>query len=538
MEYDGVRRSLRARLHRLGHDVPRAVWAACALFTASALVWTVAVPLFHGPDEPQHVDLIAYLAEHPRYPAYDGHHMGVVIRRTTDLYLGAGGGARHPDLGGRPAPDLGGRHLDDPGATAENPKANVNQLPQHPPAYYEGLAGLLRIERAVVPEQHRLGAAQEIYLLRLVDVALMASLPLAIWLLTRRLGGSDRAALAAAVAATAVPQLTHIAAVVNNDDLLTIASAWLAVPVASLTRAGPSRSRTHAIGALLALCCLTKAFGLLFVPWVALAHALSWRRVGGGRLHLASLGTVATWCFLGAGWFWLAVLRTTGTLTPTNFFDRAPTRPAGSAVDHGIWVDYFVRHLPVRFWGSFGRYAADLPGPVVAVACLTLGVALVVAFVPRVGRLVTGGVDRAALACALVPALTLLAYVAQHAHEIYVRTTWFNFIQGRYLFAAVAPMAAVAAIGLDRLGGRIGPRQVWTVAVALQAMAARVVLRVFWSADRVGTRTAVRTAVEWCPMPARAVVAMLAVSAALGAWASRTVWIDRASRPPSEAVTP
>ncbi len=522
MEDDGCRAWWRARLHA----VPRAVWAACALFTATSALWTIAVPLFQGPDEPQHVDLAAYASVHARYPAYDGHHVGVVTRRAIDLYLNAGGGARHPDLGGRPEPDMGGRHLDDPGATNENPRVPFNQLPQHPPAYYELTAAVLRIERAVVPGAHGFDAAGETYLLRLVDVALMSSLPLAAWALCRRIGGSPQAALAASLATTAIPQLTHIAAVVNNDDLLTITAAWLAVAVGEVVARGPSPARTRAIAALLALACCTKAFGLLFIPWVVLAHVWSWRRIGRVAEHLRSLAVAGAATFMVSGWFWLGNLHRTGSIAPTNFFDIAPHRPPGSIVDHRRWVEFFVHHMPVRFWGSFGRYAADLPLPVVTVASLVIAGALVLAFVPPMGRLVTGSVDRAALAITLVPMATLLAYVAQHAHEIYVRTGWFNFVQGRYLFAAVAPLVAVAAIGLDRLGGRVGARQVWLFALALQALAGRTVLRAFWSADRVGVATAARTAMAWCPLSTGLTQALVVASALVLAWASRRIWID------------
>jgi 4-amino-4-deoxy-L-arabinose transferase-like glycosyltransferase len=551
-----------ARRRRRLRSVPVAVWGATALFVAASAAWALLVPVFHAPDEPQHVDLIGALAHDPAYPAYDGRRMGPTTKASSTRWLDAGGGSRAPRLGERPrlVDPLAWAGLDAPGANAQRPGDAINQMPQHPPLYYELGGVALRVERALHPGAAYPSLPAEVLFLRFWNVALMASLPLAGWALVRALGGDDRTGIAAAVALVAVPQLTHIAGSVNNDDLLVPAAAWLAVAVARVAREGPTVRRSLAVGALLGLALLTKAFAFLLIPWVVAAYALGGHRrrreEGEVRRTVSGLAVAGGLSALLGGWFWLSNLVSDGTLAPTTFFEQAPTRPRGQRVDEGFWLRQAWDAIPTRFWGSFGRYAADLPRPVVLAASALLAVLLVLGLLPawrwarRVLRPVPPGLARGDLVLALVPAAVLGAYLVQHAHSIYVRTTWTSFLQGRYLFAGITGLAAVAAVGLDRIAIRTGegrrgpgPRAVLVVALAMQLLGARAVLDRIWGGAGVSLREELDTALAWSPWP-RALVLAIAAVGTLGAVAGAVaVWLGQAGggmgtrRPPDSSHT-
>jgi small subunit ribosomal protein S36 len=513
-------------------QVPRAVWGATALFVVALSAWALVIPVFHAPDEPQHVDLIGALAHDPTYPAYDGRRMGPVTKAASTRWLDAGGGSRAPRLGERPrlVDPLAWAGLDAPGANDQRPDGAINQMPQHPPLYYELGGVALRVERAVDPGPDP-SLAAEVLFLRFWNVALMASLPLAAWALVRTLGGDDRTGSAAAVALLAVPQLTHIGSSVNNDNLLVPAAAWLAVATAAVARHGPSRGRNLAVGALLGLTLLTKAFGFLLIPWVVAAYALGGHRrraePGEARRTVGGLAVAGGVVAVTAGWFWVQNLVTDGSVAPTTFFEQAPTRPAGQRIDQWFWVREAWDALPTRFWGSFGRYAADLPRPVVLAASAVLVALLVVALVRSTAR--------ADLALALLPAAILGAYVLQHAHHIYEVTTWTSFLQGRYLFSAITGMAAVAAIGLDRLARPgpdrrgPGPRTVLVAAAAMQLLGFRAVLDRIWGGTGVSLREELDTALAWSPWPRGLVLAIAVVGVAVALGGAAAVWLGPGS---------
>ena len=61
-------------------------------------------------------------------------------------------------------------------------------MPQHPPLYYEAMAGVLRVERWLLPGDDLPPLDREIGLLRLANVLLLVPLPLLAWAIVRRLG--------------------------------------------------------------------------------------------------------------------------------------------------------------------------------------------------------------------------------------------------------------------------------------------------------------------------------------------------------------
>jgi small subunit ribosomal protein S36 len=180
------------------------VWLATLLFALVGALWTVAVPDFRAPDELAHLDLLLYLAEGHPYPQWDGRFFGEALQLDTVRYLidshdswprfdaaDAPPRSARPDvddLGGI-TPDANARHPDD--RRAGYPYV-YNQMPQHPPLYYEAMAAALRFERWALPGSDRPSLDRELGLLRLLNVLLVAPLPLLAWATARRLGGTDR----------------------------------------------------------------------------------------------------------------------------------------------------------------------------------------------------------------------------------------------------------------------------------------------------------------------------------------------------------
>jgi hypothetical protein len=394
-------------------------------------------------------------------------------------------------------------------------------MPQHPPLYYESMAVALRTIRVLHGGDPYPTIAIEVLLLRLLNVLLVAPLPLLTWLIAREVGATDRLALASPALLLAVPQLTHIVGSVNNDNLLTVLGAaltWLGLRVVRR----PGRwQRDLAVGLVLGAALLTKAFAFVLVPWVALAYVIAARR---HRAHLRSARGLAIAGGVAActsGWFWIRNLQRYGQIAPTTFFERAALHPHDPGTDHLGWLGQFARLLPERFWGSMGRYAARLPGSVVAIATAAVLACVVAALVDRRRGAER---DRAARAMAVLPTLLLGAYVAQHAHHIYVVTGWYSFIQGRYLFAGVAGLMAVVALGADVLvRGRFRPIHALAFALAMQGLAGFVLLQQVWGGDGVTLPLSVTTMVVWSPLPGPLVVLVGLITVIVAATTFRTL---------------
>lgn len=506
--------------------VPVAVVAVTVLFGLLVGLWTVAVPQGRAPDEPAHVDLVLAVAEDPSYPASDGRLFGRAVglsrgRHLVDLaepwprFAAADAPPRtsRPDLWdlGGTAPDPSARsRVDDEPPPAGAPYV-YNQMPQHPPLYYEAMAAVLRVERALLPGSRPPPLDREIGLLRLVNALLLLPLPALAWLTTRRLGGSHRAGTVAALLVLGLPQLTHIGAAVNGDNLFTLLAAGLAALLAGVAR-GQRTARTDvAVGLVLGLAFWSKAFALALLPWLAAAYAVAWWSSPAGRarvargLALASAVTVAV-----GAWWWVANLVRFGEPAPTseNLTRTAAGRPEGFRPDASEYAWRFVGRLARRTWAwiGFGTPKVELPGEVIGVfVALVVGALVVAAVTARGGPSTTAGPRRRDVALALVPITCLVAFVARRAWGLHTTTGAFAFVQGRYLFCAVVPIIAVVAVGTARALGRWAPATALVGVVSVQAWTLARVVTACWAGPGLPSRLGALLA--WSPWPAPLVVA-------------------------------
>jgi hypothetical protein len=208
------------------------VWAITALFAASLVFWSLLTPLDEAPDEVGQADLVFHLATGAPYPAWDGRRVGEAMVATIVIHrANVQTSFRERYLTPQSAPPRDERP-DFRQAGGDRPVGAGNQMPQHPPLFYEAGSLLLRAERAALPGSGLPAVDQEWHLLRLLNVLMIAPLALLAWAAARRLGAASEVAVAASVVPLAIPQLLHIGSAINNDNLLTLLCGVLAVLLA------------------------------------------------------------------------------------------------------------------------------------------------------------------------------------------------------------------------------------------------------------------------------------------------------------------
>lgn len=455
-----------------GSGLPRALWAIAALHLLLLLGYSVMVPIFRAPDEYVHVDLARHLARTRSYPAFDQLSVSastVAARGTSSAYRS----------GGRPVGVVDAVPAEARPTFAEAgsdvPTEVANPMPRHPPLYYGVAAAVLAAADALFPGWPW-SFDGTVGLLRLLDVALVAPLPVLAWATARRLGCPARTSLTAAVLVLAVPQLTHIGSVVTNDDLLVVLSAGLFLLAARVVTGDVSRRTAILAGVIIGLALLTKAFALILAPWIVAAYlfapgARSQRRLLVDRLGwVVGLGTVI------GGWWWVRNLVVYATVQPHLRLPEAAVEPVSP--EGGFFLASFAERLFGSFWGNFGSFEAALPAVVVTVATLTVAAGVVVAFVR--GRVPA---VRARLAYFMFPVTALLAVVAVNSFWAHLNPSIPFVSQGRYLFPGLVGLVVVAAVGFDQITRKRTPGLplvAFAAAVVMQVLAIEAIMARYW----------------------------------------------------------
>lgn len=529
--------------------VPVVVLAATLAFGLLGAVWSVVAPLGEAPDEPAHLALVLHLADGHGYPAYDGLANQAAIIRLCKTYAST---TRACPRDGEPvtptsmrlhprseAPDKAGRPAwDDEGGAAS--VGQINQMPQHPPLYYQAMAMVLRAERAV--NGGPMAADRELALLRLVNAAMLAPLPLLAWWAARRFRLGEVAAVTASLAVFGVPMLTHIGSTLNNDNLLTLLAAVAAALLAGVLRGDRSMRTAVAVGAVTGLALLTKAFGMVLVPAIVVAYLLGTTeptepdvvpgtgendgeryevRGGGGgwgdrlRSILAPLAGAGAVVVVLAGWWYVGVRLRTGRFAPTVESARITSAlaPPGFQPDLVEFARQYATNINNRFWGSFGWYTIRFPSWLATLCTLAVAVLVGIALAPHRDRSGSNRLQRLAL---LVPVVALGGLVFLRAWSLYSTSSKFQFLQGRYLFAGIVGLLVLVAIGLQRVAGRWAPVAVAAFALLVQVEALRRCLQGWWGGPGLGPRGQVRAMVAWSAWPGELIAALGVVAAAAG----------------------
>ena len=170
-------------------------------------------------------------------------------------------------------------------------------------------------------------------------------IPLLAWAAARRFGLDDRVAVTAALVPLTVPQFFHIGAAINNDNLLVLLSAVIAVLVAGVLEGNAAqdaraRDRGHC-GAR----ALTKAFALALLPWIALAYGLQVLRKRDRWVDSAVALVIAgvTASLIGA-WWYIDNLARHGKISP-SVLDPSFTKSPPRFHTDPIW---YLRHFRVN----------------------------------------------------------------------------------------------------------------------------------------------------------------------------------------------
>ena len=548
--------------------IPAIVLVATVSFGALSALWSVVVPLLEAPDEPDHLALVLVLADGRPYPAYDGLMSPLSVYRTcyeyaasiracprTDEIVTPTGTRRHPRQQAPPKV-LRPTWKDRNGAA---PVGALNQMPQHPPLYYELMAGVLRVERRIRGGPWSLD--REIALLRLANALLVMPLPLLAWWAARRFGLDQTTSIAASFAMFGVPMLTHIGSTLNNDNLLTVCGAVVIALLAGVLRGDRSLKTGALLGVAIGVALLTKAFAAVFPPLAILAYLIGARSTwpgaattdGAEARHglddasadavdddlfvpdtvpcttrswresllaiIAPLGLAGLVTVVLSAWWYLGVHSRTGSFTPT-VEDAALTsdlQTKGFTPHVGGWIGDFIANVNTRFWGSFGWFAVSFTGPLAValsvIVVLAVGSALATRRTPgAVGR----SPGRLARLWLLTPTAALTVLVAGRSWNIYATTSKLIFAQGRYLFAGIVGLALLVAIGARRAFGRRTPFVLIGAAGLLQLHALRRCLTVFWGLPGLGPRGQTKAMVAYSGWPGSMVAAIAVVALLCG----------------------
>lgn len=492
--------------------MPRAVWLICALHFSLLTAYSLLFPVYQAPDEPAHADMILTLREKLSYPKFDESFISERMARSMVLV--------HFDHDPRPlseagAPERRSRPSFRELAPRDASTSNQSLVPSHPPLYYGAAAVALKALNSVFGTDEW-PFDRVIWLLRLLNVLLIAPLPVLGYLAASRLGTSEDGALAASIIPLAIPQLTHIGSTVNNDNLLTPLLGALTVALIGVHRGERYILRAAVIGLLGGLALLTKAFALFVPAWIVLSFAVA--ALTGIRLRRAITGATISILVAAAvgGWWWLGNLLVHSEIQP--MVQKVPAAGAGFEPDPLEWSGRFLRLIVPRFWGWFGWFDPHLPQVLALLATAIVVVGVIAAF----ARPPHGSEGRWRLLILVSPLGALIAEVAYFAYRGYARTGQFPGIQGRYLFAAVVGLAAAAGLGFSSLGRRHTrwvPPLALGFAVLMQALATPIIVRWYWE-DSGGVPLLDRlpAVLAWSPLPPVAFLFCVALVAAFTIW--------------------
>lgn len=461
------------------------MWLITALFALVLAGWSVLAPLYHAADEPNHADAVMSIEEGHGWPRSPG-------ALVSDQSIGSvfvspfGRSTNRLGLNLYPVPaSLATPRNDRP--TWESLKAvpgvsgtEHQQTMQHPPGYYlyEGL--ILRAGGAA-------GWRWDITVstMRLLSALLVVWLPLLAWATAWRVTGRKLAGIAAAIVPLGVPELTHVGATVNNDNLVTLAGAAALLGVACAMTGDRTKTTALWTGLWVAIALWAKAFGLVLVPLVIIVYAAPWikswwlqlrsRRKSAAAAAAASAAATASavpevaevpgrrrpWLpdrrtglllglsagvsiALGCWWYVLAEVHYGSTRPPVTDF------PPGKYLGHAnvTFLKYATQAVLLRWWGAFGWYEVNLPWRLVVGATIVVGIIGILGIARFRGR-------RLALIMLMWPTLAAYFLVVAQATSQFLHTHYLSGLSGRYLFIGFTGVAALVGAGCAALPAKV-----------------------------------------------------------------------------------
>lgn len=416
-------------------------------FAALALLYSLTVPLFEGPDEIWHYAFANHLASGGGLPVFDANQPATFLRNGAHppLYYVLLAPLLAPiDRSDFPAEyrfNLASPRIT-PGAAGTSPNLLIHTARENFPFRNTALAG---------------------HLARFVSIALSTLTVVGIFAVARRLLRDERLALLATALVAFIPQFVYGAALINNDALAAASATWL---VYALLRVMDDGRWQWAIasGVLLGIALLSKIGMIAILPIPALAVMLAWwrsRRTSRFTFYVARGLVIYAIAMLLAGWWYARnfalygdplmwrewqVLTGTGRVPPTLLdFLRDMSGFFGL-----FWADFSLRVDRV-LWPIFG---------VIVIAAL-LG------WVRRAIRRDWPALDWYGLLVGVAWLGLLIATAVRYSFNIYD-------IHGRLLYPALSIIGVLLALGLSGW-----PKPKWVTGIALAVLMSITVLTPF-----------------------------------------------------------
>jgi 4-amino-4-deoxy-L-arabinose transferase-like glycosyltransferase len=378
----------------------------CARQVAAAFV----LPPFSGHDEVAHFEYIRVLAGEHRIPTLSTDTMPADLYRYKQFAIGW---------------------------TSESSSPLYTAV--HPPLYYALMVPVYGAVAHLQPE-----AALDV--LRCAAIPFGALVVLLSFLLTRAMFPRD-VFLAVTVPAVVAfqPQVSYLAAIVNNDIVAIACYTWLLYLLVRVMRDGASAPAALLVGCVAGLGILTKATALAAVVLIPPAFWIGRGERGTRAALIHTALAFGVMLAMAAPWWWF-MTRTYGDPLALSALARIQpeyTRTGTTVLDLLFSGSFFAERWS-ETWGEFGWRLVHIGGAIPVSMAVVTGAAIAGLVREAAAPGVLQRINRTRLsALALLAATCVLAYAAMA--QFGVR---FLLTQARYAFQAIAPAALLAMVGL------------------------------------------------------------------------------------------
>jgi hypothetical protein len=449
--------------------VPSAAWLCALVAVVNAAAWSVIMPPFQAPDEPSHFAYVEHLAETGELPSSSGEAFPPAEEVALADVLQAQ--VRFSQENHTISSEAQQRRLEFDLALpfARNEPGDAGLAASQPPLYYA---------LETIPYYAGLGGTllDRLALMRLLSAAMGGLTALFCFLFLREaLPGARWAWTVGGLGVALAPLLGMMSGSVNPDALLFAVSAALFYCVARGFRRGLTRRLAIAIGAAIALGCLSKLTFIGLVPGALLGLlALAVREARAGRRGAygsAALGVALPAIVLGA---YLTLEALSKTHETTAVFSGAatlagrhrsvlgavsdiwqlylPRLPGMTPTFHGIWSATALWYEQIV--GRYGWLDTTFPAWVLTVALIpVLSIAGLFLRALLVGRHAL----RARWLEAIVYMAMGFGILTLIGLDEYIHGTPGEYLQLRYVLPLIALLGVVLALAARGAGRRWGP---------------------------------------------------------------------------------
>lgn len=403
------------------------------LFVVVALAYSIAVPLFEGPDEDDHFRYVKFLADHHSLPV--------------QLFVAGGGEAGHQ--GWQPPLYYSLAAL---AISTVDTSDFIQHLWRNPGTSFQGdraCCGRNLYFHARSEDLPYTNTTLAVHLARLVTILFgVITVAIVYALVLTILPGASKMALAAAAVVAFNPSFLFASALVSNDVPLAAFCSLVLLICARLLRGSlePNLKVYGLLGITLALALLVKTTALELIP-IAVAVGL-WKAIVRNpgikirfRLFVNALIGITLPVLLLTGWWFVRNQLLYGDPMAYRLIYASAIFPRDSPL---TWAELFEINLP-WLWQTF--WGGPTPGDLSSSILVLLGVLTLLAAIGSV-IFFTRSRDISTRAGMILLAIWLgLIFAAQIQ---FIRTSG-GTDQGRYLFPAIASFAILWVLGLNEL---------------------------------------------------------------------------------------